>query len=113
MRKTFVPSIKVSSSDLRPIEELLEEIKKNGTVIYINPPPSDGRCEGCGRHVSELKPFGGPGDPLVGDFTGELLLKHFRSLCCEDQADPVWDCRDCFLLDDEEYVKKLNARLGY
>jgi hypothetical protein len=47
--------------------------------ILINPPPSDRRCQGCGKHTSELKPFGGAGDPLVGDFTGALLLKTFRS----------------------------------
>jgi len=46
--------------------------------IIINGPPSDGRCQVCGRHISELTPFGGPGDPLVGDFTGELLVKKFR-----------------------------------
>jgi hypothetical protein len=49
-------------------------------TISINPPPSDRRCEKCGKHVSELKPFGGPGDPLVGDFTGTLLLKNYRSM---------------------------------
>jgi hypothetical protein len=46
--------------------------------INLNPPPADGRCECCGRHISELEPFGGPGDPLVGDFTGALLVKKFR-----------------------------------
>jgi hypothetical protein len=76
-------------------------------IIQINPPPSDERCEGCGRHVSEIKPFGRPGDPLVGDFSGALLVKHFRCLVVEYQADAVWDCRDCFVLDDEAYRKKL------
>ena len=46
--------------------------------ISINPPPSDGRCDCCGRHISELKPFGKAGDPLVGDFDGALLIKTFR-----------------------------------
>lgn len=46
--------------------------------FFINAPPGDGRCEVCGRHMSELTPFGGPGDPLVGDFTGEKLVKTFR-----------------------------------
>jgi len=44
----------------------------------INPPPSDGRCDCCGRHISELKPYGKAGDPLVGDFNGALLVKGFR-----------------------------------
>jgi len=44
----------------------------------INPPPEDACCDVCGRHMSKLKPFGGPGDPLVGDFSGELLVKTWR-----------------------------------
>ena len=48
--------------------------------ISINPPPSDMRCECCGRHAKECKPFGKAGDPLVGDFDGVLLLKNFRSM---------------------------------
>jgi hypothetical protein len=44
----------------------------------VNPPSHDGRCECCGRHISKLKPYGGSGDPLVGDFTGVYLLRRFR-----------------------------------
>jgi hypothetical protein len=54
-----------------------EDLKPKGG-ININPPPADGRCDGCGRYLSELKPFGKAGDPLVGDFDGALLLKNFR-----------------------------------
>lgn len=50
------------------------------TTISINPPPSDGKCEHCGKHISELRAFGGKGDPLVGDFTGAKLLKTFRGM---------------------------------
>lgn len=126
--------------------------------ILINPPPRDRRCECCGRHVSELKPFGKAGDPLVGDFDGVLLLKNFRSMsvanaklrdmqkvwkdlfvanaedfCATDRAmiekygkekieefyfadqlcntvSASWECRDCFVLDDEEYYEKRNKR---
>jgi hypothetical protein len=46
--------------------------------LNINPPPEDGRCYGCGRHLSQLKPFGKAGDPLVGDFNGAFLVKTFR-----------------------------------
>lgn len=56
------------------------EEKQQKTVIHINPPPRSGRCQCCGKHISELKPFGGKGDPLVGDFTGSLLVKNFRAL---------------------------------
>ena len=60
--------------------------------IIINGPPSDGRCNVCGRHISELKPFGGPGDPLVGDFSGELLVKTFRPDGPYDpEAEEAWE----------------------
>jgi hypothetical protein len=121
--------------------------------ISLNPPPRDGRCDCCGRHISELKPFGGPGDPLVGDFTGALLIKKFRWMaphhegaekilreaeeCYKDKGckdvyeyleyeygpvdaedieslifishtvDKSWECRDCAVLDYDEYFKKL------
>ena len=48
--------------------------------VNINPPPKDGWCVCCGRHISELTPFGKAGDPLVGDFDGELLIKKFRTI---------------------------------
>jgi hypothetical protein len=32
------------------------------------------RCDCCGKHMSELKPYGKAGDPLVGDLNGELLV---------------------------------------
>ena len=44
----------------------------------INPPPENASCMCCGRHISELVPFGGPGDPLLGDFSGALLIKKYR-----------------------------------
>ena len=127
-----------------------EDLRQNG----INPPPSDGQCSVCGRHMSELKPFGGPGDPLVGDFTGELLVKGWRPEGPYDEegekawdeaerarhgtgeagdllpwfigrygkekgerlyyggmlsssSRPSWECRDCKVLDEDEYFKKL------
>lgn len=119
----------------------------------INPPPHDGRCNCCGRHLSELKPFGKAGDPLPGDFDGALLVKTFRGDallddeidkimwgffdgCCSkedyDKAEgkliekygqekaeemmmyhqlsrtvsPCWECRDCIVLDTDEFYKK-------
>ena len=124
--------------------------------ININPPPSDGRCDCCGRHISELKPFGGPGDPLVGNFTGSFLVKGYRNLGSYDadaekayeeaknryeadgfddpldwmidkygkekaedlyyanegyyQVGSSWECRDCMVLDMDDYFKKLEHR---
>jgi len=58
-----------------------EEDLRQPCRFFINPPPEDGRCDVCGRQMSELTPFGGPGDPLPGDFTGEKLVKTFRLDC--------------------------------
>ena len=95
----------ISNSRLR-----INDSKEKNKTIWINPPPDDNCCECCGRHISELKPFGGPGDPLVGDFSGALLVKHFRALCAEGQADAVWECRDCIVLSLEEFFKKWQQR---
>jgi hypothetical protein len=130
-----------------------EEDLKPRPGININPPPKDGRCECCGRHISELKPFGKAGDPLVGDFDGALLVKRWRPdgpydeeaeramknaekrFRDEGYENPLewmvneygkdkgeqfffavelhhdlrksWECRDCIVLDEEEYFEKL------
>jgi hypothetical protein len=55
-----------------------EEDLKLKPGVNINPPPSNGQCECCRRHLSELKPYGKAGDPLVGDFEGDLLVKTWR-----------------------------------
>jgi len=119
----------------------------------INPPHSERKCHCCGRPVSELKPFGGPGDPLNGDFTGAFFVRntrsagpydeeaekavkeaeqHYKAAGFEDlmdwmiekygkekaeelywpcaayhQVGSSWECRDCRVLDDIEYFKKL------
>jgi hypothetical protein len=72
-----------------------EEIKKYN---WVNPPPSDRRCECCGKHISELEPFDGP--------AGAILVKNFRRLCVDYQVDAVWECRDCIRLSLEEFNKK-------
>ncbi len=62
--------------------------------ILINPPPQDGECMICKRHVNDLEAFGGPGDPCLGDFSGAKLIKMWR----EDfpgGAKLSWECRDC------------------
>lgn len=71
------------------------------------------RCYCCDKHITELKPFGGPGDPLLGDFTGALLVKHWRwdyPLTEEfNQTSSSWECRDCIVLPcenkDDDYWK--------
>ena len=117
-------------------------------TIAINPPPSDRRCECCGKLADELKPFGKAGDPLVGDFDGAKLVKSFRNLfphikeldkqikelksqkgwdnlelANKELYDKLsfytqaittisssWECRDCIILDDEEYWETMKKR---
>jgi len=97
------------------------------TTIAINPPPKDRCCECCGRHTSELKPFGKEGDPLVGNFDGALIIKTFRPMALpksekelnelpEEDRDlyeqvmntisASWECRDCVVLFADDYFKK-------
>ena len=100
------------------------KMKDKKKILLINPPPSDERCECCNKHISELKPFGGPGDPLVGDFTGVLLKKNFRGMVAhgthkkfsgeealdikqmENTISASWECRDCYVLETKEYLEK-------
>lgn len=90
-----------------------EEDLKPRSKICINPPPSDGQCECCGKHISQLKPFGKAGDPCAGDFDGAYLVKGWRwddpSCNCVGAS---WECRDCILLDDNEYFEMLAKRFS-
>jgi Zn finger protein HypA/HybF involved in hydrogenase expression len=76
----------------------MTQTTKNKARVLISPPPMDGRCECCGRHVSELRPFR----------SGSLLVQKFRNtLGC---IGPSWECRDCILLSDKQY--KFQKRLS-
>ena len=80
-------------------------------MIAINPAPRNMYCQICHRHVDELEAFGGPGDPLVGDFKGAKLVKHWR----EDfpgQIGSSWDCRDCFVRPGGLWEIEEEDRLG-
>jgi hypothetical protein len=104
--------------------------------LNFNPPPTNGSCDVCGRHISELKPFGLAGDPLAGDFDGVFLIKFFRpeTYLGQEELDVIyesserspedpniwivpdfeyyqgcevsWECRDCIVMSDEEYFEK-------
>jgi hypothetical protein len=56
-------------------------------LSIINPPPRNGRCECCGRYLSELSPFGKVGDPLEEDFEGALLVTTSRPELPEPNAE--------------------------
>jgi hypothetical protein len=127
-----------------------EEIFQLDPGIIVNPPPSEACCECCGRHISQLKPYGGAGDPLEGDFTGCSLVKVYRRYGPYDEEaerayleaskheDPCawmkkqygkektdsllyslqlyglvgssWECRDCAILDTDEYHERVAIR---
>ena len=57
MARTFIDSNGIVS--LESVDN--EEDLKPRPGININPPPSDGRCMCCGKHISELKPYGKAG----------------------------------------------------
>ena len=128
-------------------------------MISINPPPKDGRCDCCGKHIGELETFRKEGDPHVGIFDEALLIKTFRPMGPYDEEaenamnkateyfnsideknkDPLewmikkfgdlkgrhlycayqayhqigssWECRNCVVLDTNEYYKLLETNL--
>jgi hypothetical protein len=71
-------------------------------------------CDVCGRPTATLRPFGGPGDPLVGDFSGCRLVKMYRWVDAIEQADveESWECRDCAVLDHLAAERRLHFRFA-
>jgi hypothetical protein len=61
-----------------------QDLLRRAGVVNLNRPPKDGRCECCGRHISELKPFGKARHPIFGDVEGALLIKRWRKLLAYD-----------------------------
>ena len=54
-----------------------EDLKTIPGVSNINPPPREGRCDCCGRHINELHRFGSPGEPR--DWASDAyLVKRWR-----------------------------------
>jgi len=59
--------------------------------FVINGPPDDGRCESCGRHVSELEAFDLP--PHLG-LQGVKLMAAWRDEFA-GRSGTSWECREC------------------
>jgi hypothetical protein len=90
-----------------------EDLTLRGGLFNINPPPSDGKCKCCRRHLSELKPYGEVGDPLVGDFDGELLVKTWMPMGLPDEnIDMLYDnyFGNCHTEEDYAKAKDVIAR---
>jgi hypothetical protein len=62
---------------LGSIENEQDLIPREG-LVNINPPPKDGRCYCCGRHISELEPFERDNDDFPFGFGGSYLVKTWR-----------------------------------
>ena len=81
--------------------------------IQLNCPPDDGRCEVCGKHISELQPFGGPDDPLGGVFSGELLVQRFRPMGPYDKAaEKAWQEAEKAVPGPEDILAWLISKYG-
>jgi len=68
------------------------------------------RCDCCNRLVEELKPFVGPGDPLIGDFTGRRLVKVWRYDFSEPEIPS--DYFDCLTKNGEIDEQKFREKYG-
>jgi hypothetical protein len=100
--------------------------------ILINPPPPGGRCEVCGKQ-SELATHWRPNGPYDEEaekawekwgeapdedpmpwFVAEYGKEKGKRLClagmAHDQGDISWECRDCAVLNDEEYFKTISPK---
>ena len=82
-----------------------QPMPSQGTIV--RPPPGDLLCEVCQRPPGDVPVFGGPGDPLSGDYTSALLVKNPRS---KGLLGSSWECRECVLLSDEDYERALKMR---
>jgi len=124
-------------------EDLCSQITVDSTVdlklspgVNLNAPPSDERCQCCGKHISQLTPFS---DTDIVD--GSLLVKSWRpatipgewerEVMYESQervpgkpdewygaddvfdwsADCYWECSECFYLDDVEFYRQMFSRI--
>jgi hypothetical protein len=84
-----------------------EDLKPSpGIRGIINRPPKNGRCDCCGRHLSELKPFCKAGDPVLDDLEGALLVKRFRECMAPDRKfDAIWGIYTWNCESEEDYRK--------
>ena len=83
----------------------------------INPPPEDCKCMCCGRPLSDLRPFGGFGDPLPWDFDGAFLVKKYRNDAPYDKkvgelVDEILTSHECDIENLHEYLVNKHGEDG-
>ena len=88
MKKQLIENeIVMSLENIEPEEGL----EPRPDLVNTDPPPQEGKCDCCEKAVSELKPFGKAGDPLVGDFDGILLICKLRFLFPQnEELEMIW-----------------------
>ena len=79
--------------------------------VLINPPPEDGECMICGRHINELESFEDKDDWLFEDFSGAKLIKMRREYY-PGFAISNWECRDCIARSGPLWAIDEEVRLG-
>ena len=88
-----------------------EDLKLSPGYLHINPPPVDGRCDCCGKHISELKPFSVFGHTSGIDIEEALLVKTWRPMAPPDEeTDRIMEEFFGGRLSDEDH-KKAEQRL--
>jgi rubredoxin len=133
----FCPKVWISNGNRAlEILSISEEFEKEEDYkltqyrrILINPPPPGGRCKVCGKQ-SELVTRWRPNGPYDKEaekawekwekatdedpmpwFVAEYGKEKGERLCSAgmawDQVDVSWECRDCVVLNDEEYFKTI------
>jgi hypothetical protein len=94
-----------------------EDLKLSPHSLQINPPPTDGRCDCCGKHLDELKPFSLVGHPEGVDIEEALLVKNFRpSAPPDERVDRIMYefFGDCLSDEEEEKAEeRLNEVYGH
>jgi hypothetical protein len=77
------------------------------------------KCYICDKDENELKSFGGPGDPLVGDFTGQKLVKVYRALYEGPEIDEYEQILDEYTSEAQpgdiwkDNINELEAKYGH
>jgi hypothetical protein len=108
------------------VTPIMIKARISGSMMLVNPPPEDGRCEICNRKTDDLPPWGidicegyersdkqleelrhTPRCVIISITDDRKLLKHFRSFY-DGIIEASWECKDCYYLSDEEAIATRN-----